>query len=72
MRVRLGDTVRVTGKAERGRRILRWVVVGFYQWAGPQMVRLRLEGDDTVSYEAPETDLLHIDDAVVRLGRLAP
>lgn len=48
----------------------RWVVVGFYQWDGPQIVRLEHEYDRSVEYEAPEAELVHADDAVVRLGKL--
>ncbi len=49
----------------------RWVVVGLYQWDGPQMVRLEHEDDRSVEYEALETELVHADDAIVRLGNLA-
>lgn len=45
-------------------------MVGFYQWDGPQIVRLEHEYDRSVEYEAPEAELVHADDAVVRLGKL--
>ncbi len=79
VKVRIGDAVRHPSASMRdmdddGYKYCspawRWIVTGFYQWDGPQMVRLVHEDDSTMDYEAPEAELVHADDAITRLGKL--
>lgn len=70
MRFRVGDIVRRAdpyGRQPFGR--LR--VTGFREWIGSRLVQVELL-NGLARYEIPVAELVHVDDAIVRLGRLAP